>query len=118
MKYPNPINNRNSSVHENDQFNKITVHPDKLFLSLARVRISIKAIQILTIILQKLTKIRVLDLTKKSFFLLQAVNLPVTFSGIDELAAVRDFRASNFIEVGIKRFVDWYKPSWQHNDKV
>ena len=46
---------------------------------------------------------------KKNFLPLQPGDVPDTFADIDDLARDFDYRPDTPVEVGIRRFVDWYK---------
>ena len=46
---------------------------------------------------------------KKSYLPLQPGDVPDTFADVDDLARDFDYRPDTPVEVGIRRFVDWYK---------
>ena len=46
---------------------------------------------------------------ERHFLPLQPGDVPDTFADVDDLAAEFDYRPSTPIEVGVRRFVDWYK---------
>ena len=46
---------------------------------------------------------------KKNFLPLQPGDVPDTFADVDDLARDFDYRPDTSIEVGIRRFVDWYR---------
>ena len=46
---------------------------------------------------------------KKNFLPMQAGDVPDTFADIDDLERDFDYRPDTPIEVGVRRFVDWYK---------
>ena len=46
---------------------------------------------------------------KKNFLPLQPGDVPDTFADVDDLEKEFDYRPSTPIEVGVRRFVDWYR---------
>ena len=46
---------------------------------------------------------------KKNFLPLQPGDVPDTFADVDDLARDFDYRPDTSVEVGIRRFVDWYR---------
>ena len=46
---------------------------------------------------------------KKTFLPMQPGDVPATFADVDDLAADVGFAPGNPVEVGIARFVDWYR---------
>ena len=51
---------------------------------------------------------------EKSFLPLQPGDVPDTFADVDDLEREFDYRPSTPIEVGVRRFVDWYKAFYGH----
>lgn len=52
---------------------------------------------------------------KKRYLPMQAGDVPTTYADIDELILDHGFNPSTSIEEGIRKFVDWYKLSWQNS---
>ena len=46
---------------------------------------------------------------KKNFLPLQPGDVPDTFADVDDLVNDFDYRPDTPIEIGVRRFVDWYK---------
>jgi UDP-glucuronate 4-epimerase len=46
---------------------------------------------------------------KKNFLPMQPGDVPATFADVDDLAADVGFAPATAVEVGIARFVDWYR---------
>ena len=46
---------------------------------------------------------------KKNFLPLQPGDVPDTFANVDDLEEEFDYRPVTPIEIGVRRFVDWYK---------
>jgi UDP-glucuronate 4-epimerase len=46
---------------------------------------------------------------EKNFLPMQPGDVPATFANVDDLVRDVGFKPDTPIEVGIKRFVDWYK---------
>ena len=51
---------------------------------------------------------------EKNFLPLQPGDVPDTFADVDDLEREFDYRPSTPIEVGVRRFVDWYKAFYGH----